>query len=39
MFSIKNDYALNECKNDYGLQNQWAPNIQFANQISIGQDG
>jgi hypothetical protein len=34
MFSIKNDYALNE-----GLRNQWAPSIQFASQISIGQDG
>jgi hypothetical protein len=33
-FSIKNDYALNE-----GLQNQWAPSIQFASQILVGQDG
>ncbi len=33
-FSIKIDYALNE-----GLQNQWAPSIQFASEISIGQDG
>jgi hypothetical protein len=33
-FLIKIDYALNE-----GLQNQWAPSIQFVSQILVGQDG
>jgi hypothetical protein len=34
VFFIKIDYALNE-----GLQNQWAPSIQFVSQILVGQDG